>query len=296
MAKSPLVTKFEKLKSIRSRQAFCPVANLRAVVTPLTVSDDLSLKTMVTSPDLYDRQMSILLYNHTEFPDIAGPKPSFDQFISLISDFDKKSLLFAIYDATYGTLGSTKITCPKPDCRHTSEVVINAKDLLQPDTIKAVWDKPTVFQDYSIAVDIPLGDTSGSGISRIVFNMAIPTIKTHLDTLKLISIDDLKDNFDKTNSIVSKTEELVMLTKSISIYGEDELVPDDTVTSQFEMHTIVQNYISLDVVGIVIDAFDKEFSMYNPEFKKSLKCSNCGHNFDLPVDIEVALYRSFLRL
>lgn len=291
MSKTSLVSRLEKIKTIRSRQVYCPVAKLRAMVTPLTVNDDLTLKTMISSPDIYDQNVAILIYNHSDFPDLQGPKPSFEQFIEAISDFDRKSLLWGIYDATYSTLGKNQITCPK--CKHKAEIEILAKDLLHADSIKAQWDKEESFLDYTVPVDINIGLED---LNKLTFNVSIPSIKKHLDVLKLISVDDMKDNFNKFNSIVSKPEELCLITQSISVYGETENEIDEKITSTYEIHSIIQNYITLDVINDVMDAFDREFSAYNPEFKKELNCSSCGHHFNLPIDIEVALFRSFLRL
>jgi hypothetical protein len=291
MSNPNLIAKLQKLKSIRVRQVYCPVAKLRALVSPLTVSDDLSLKTMVSSPDLYDRELAIMIYNHAEFPDIQGPKPSFDQFIDAVSDFDKKSLLWGIYDSTYTTLGTQQITCPK--CKHKFENEIKAKELLSEDSIKSSWDKELGFLEYSIDVDIPL---ESEEITKFRFLINIPSIKKHLDVLKLISVDDMKDNFTKFNSIVSKTEELTLITKAIEVYGQDEETADDVIDNIFDIHNVIQSYVTLDVINIVIDKFDAEYSKFNPEFKKPLVCGACNHNFDVPIDIEVALFRSFLRL
>lgn len=291
MAKpSSIVSKFEKLKTIRSRQVYCPVAKLRAMVTPLTVSDDLSLKTMISSPDLYDKNLVILVFNHTEFPDIQE-QPTFEQFLEIVSDFDKKALLWGIYDATYNTLGKNQITCPK--CKHSSEVEILSRDLIGDDFIKATWEKPESFVDFFVPVEIEIGI---EGFSKLIFEVAIPTIKKHLDVLKLISIDDMKDNFNKFNTIVSKPEELALITKAISVFGDDLEFPEETVTKTYEIHSIIQNYVTLDIINDIITAFDNNLGIYDPKFKKDMKCTECGHGFSLPVDIEVALFRSFLRL
>lgn len=306
MSKSNTLAKLQKMKSIRQRQVFCPVSKLRAITSPLTVSDDLSLKTMVSSPDLYDRELAIMIYEHTDFPDIPNTKPTFEEFIENVSDFDKKSLLWGVYDSTYQTLGKHTLTCPK--CKAKLEQVILAKDLVQPDTFTGVWDKDVDFNNYSHPVIIEIGD---SELSKFIFNISIPSIKKHLDILKLVSTDDMKSNFSKFNSIVSKPEELALITKSVEVYGEipviapvieGELVidqiekPEDVITNIYEIHTIIRDYITLDVINTVIDAFDEQFAKYNPSFKKHIKCTDCSHEFDFPIDIEVALFRSFLRL
>jgi hypothetical protein len=307
MSKINTLAKLQKMKAIRQRQVFCPVSKLRAITSPLTVQSDLQLKTMVSSPDLYDRELAILIYDHTEFPDVPNVKPTFEEFIEHTSDFDKKSLLWGIYDSTYQTLGKHAITCPK--CKAKLEEIILAKDLVQPDTFAGVWDKDVSFENYTYPVDIEIGDVD---ISKFVFNISIPSISKHLDVLKLISTDDMKSNFNKFNSIVSKPEELALITKSIDIYGEavepaevdpgasplanQPQLPDDSITNVYEIHTIIKDFITLDVINTVIDAFEEQFSKYNPSFKKSITCKTCKNTFDFSIDIEVALFRSFLRL
>ncbi len=274
---------------------------------------------MVSSPDLYDRELAILIYNHTDFPDVITEKPTFDEFIENISDFDKKSLLWGIYDSTYQTLGKHSITCPK--CKAKLEENILAKDLVQPDTFTGIWDKDLDFNHFVYPVDIEIGDDD---ISKFVFNIAIPSIKKHLDVLKLVTTDDMKANFTKFNSIVSKPEELTLITRSIEIYGgvpiveEPELIatptdpiepnvvpvpvvvkpqtPDDVITNVYEIHTIIKDFVTLDVINVVIDAFDEQFAKYNPSFKKIITCKTCQNVFDFPIDVEVSLFRSFLRL
>jgi len=323
MSKINTLAKLQRMKAIRQRQVFCPVSKLRAITSPLTVNDDLALKTMVSSPDLYDRELAVLIYTHTDFPDVPTEKPSFDEFIENISDFDKKSLLWGIYDSTYQTLGKHNVTCPK--CKAKSEETVLAKDLVQPDTFKGVWDKELDFNNFNYPVNIEIGDVE---ISKFVFNIAIPSIKKHLDVLKLVTTDDMKSNFNKFNSIVSKPEELTLITRSIEIYSppeevvstdEDAIldpsvvqttpapapataetpvkqVPDDIITNVYEIHTIIKDFVTLDVINTVIDAFDEQFAKYNPSFKKIITCKECQNVYDLPIDVEVSLFRSFLRL
>jgi hypothetical protein len=288
MSKTTLHSKLEKIKSIRSRQVYCPVAKLRAIVSPLTVQDDLTLKTMVSSPDQYDLELSHLIYNKSQFPDVPGDKPSFEQFIEVVSDFDKKSLLWGIYEATYSTLGKHNITCPK--CKNKFESTIMAKDLLHIDTFKQTWEKEVSFDKYTVGVTI---ETGLEEISKYVFNIGIPSIKKHLNVLKLITVDEMKDNFTKFNSIVSKVEEVTLITNSIEVHSIDET---DVIDNIYDIHSTVQQYVTLDVINDIIDKFDEEFKAYNPSFKKDIKCNSCGNEFDFPIDIEVALFRSFLRL
>ncbi|MEO5348935.1 MAG: hypothetical protein H7836_04750 [Magnetococcus sp. YQC-3] len=95
------LSRLKNFNAIRQRQVILPIAKIRAMVSPLTVRDDLSLRTMVVSVDNYDRILSEILYRHTDFVDMNLPngetfnfevKPTLEQFLTMISDFDKRSL------------------------------------------------------------------------------------------------------------------------------------------------------------------------------------------------------------
>lgn len=92
--------KLESHRSIRTRQVYCPVTKISVHTTPLTVGDDLSLRTMITSPDLYDQELASLMYDHCQFPDF-DKRPTFEQFITSLSVFDRRAILWGVFSATY---------------------------------------------------------------------------------------------------------------------------------------------------------------------------------------------------
>lgn len=280
-------SRLEKFKQIRRRQVFCPVAKHRALVSPLTVADDLSLRTMITSPDIYDRELSRLIFEHCEFPDLAD-RPKYENFIEAMSHFDKKILIWGIFDSTYKTLGEQDLACPKCSEEFKDEVL--AKDLIDEDTIKRLWTKPVPFQQDSIDYTYNVGEED---LDKIVFSLSIPTIKRHLDMLKLLDATVIKSNMNNFGTLMSKTEELSLITNKAQIFFDKEN-PPDTLTTTREIHKLIGDYIALDSTKAIVDVFNEEYGKLDPEFKKVLTCPSCGHNFDFKVDVEVALFKSFL--
>jgi hypothetical protein len=283
--------KLEKFKQIRKRQVFCPVARHRVLVSPLTVADDLSLRTMITSPDIYDNELSHLIFDHCEFPDLQT-RPKYEQFIDNVSHFDKKILIWGIFDATYDTLGEQELTCPDAKCAEKFKQVIKARELITEDSIKNIWDKEEAFTTHFVEHTL---NVSEEDLDRIIFKLTIPTMKKHLDILRMIDAAMLKDNMSKFGTLMSRTEELALITKSINIYFDKnpESQPSELKTAR-EIHRMIGDYIPLDEIANIIKSFNDEYSKMDPEFKAMIQCPTCGKEFPFKIDMEVALFRSFL--
>jgi hypothetical protein len=319
--KSGVLGKLKSFNNIRQKQVTLPVAKARAVTSPLTVRDDLSLRTMVVSPDVYDRILSELMYRHTEFLDMVLPdgtqfkfneKPTFDQFQSMVSEFDKKSLLWGIYASTYETFGKQDITCPS--CQDKWEDVVTAEQIVAPDSFQ-IWAEDEPFTKYVFPVDIEL--TDNPEISKFRFNTYVPSIKDHLGVLRLVTSEKMKDNFDKFGKILSSSEELSLITKSIEVFSPESAKVDEPVQvinleenqeevpktepiatevpkqelerieGLFDVYQTINEFIPLNIVDDVAKKYDEKFKKYIPTFKKPIECGKCRNNFDFPVDIEL---------
>lgn len=291
MSQESALSKLQKFKEIRKRQVYCPVAKHRVMVTPLTVADDIALRTMVSSPDIYEQELLKLIYEHSLFPDISGgTKPNFDKFAENFSNFDKKILIWGIYDSTYGKLGTHQLVCPK--CKTEFKDTVLIKSLVSEDTIKELWthDVPFTQYNHNLTIDVGLED-----FKKIEFQLTIPSMKKHLDIMSLLNMDEIKDNVNKYNSVLSKQDELALITTAIRLYETDENF--DEIIGFSDIHEVICNFIPLDVSQDVLDGFDDVFGIFDPKFKKEITCANnaCKHKFDLDVDIEVAMFRSFFR-
>ena len=130
------------INRIRRKEIILPIARREVVVSPLSVGDDLILKTALISPVKLDKELMYLLWQHTEFwfpnreeiaqpevkngvqmpPQNRGRKKKFksqeeddqsggkyrgiseQEFYNTISYFDKLVLIWGIYNVTYGLM------------------------------------------------------------------------------------------------------------------------------------------------------------------------------------------------
>ena len=66
MALSEFLKMMQTISSIKKQEVPLPIARKSAVVNPLKVGDDLALRSSLVSPVNYDKDLTRLLYNHTE--------------------------------------------------------------------------------------------------------------------------------------------------------------------------------------------------------------------------------------
>lgn len=277
-----------QLNKIKQREVPCPIIKSRAITTGLMTIDDLALKTTIAAPDMYDLELTKLIYKHTTFPDLED-KLSFKTFTESLSYVDRKLLIWGIFASTYNTLGQIKIKCPYCDNEFTDE--IKADELLQPDSV-TTWEKEQPFNEYVYQFEYKC---ELENLYKIVFDTSLPTISQHIAVIQLLNADKLKDNFNKFGSIFSQAEEVTSALRSIKVFKtEDDINPDYYITSR-DIHKVVCNFFPLDISDFILEKYSQEFDKYVPVFKKPYKCSDCGNDFDYLADPEVSLFRQFFR-
>lgn len=279
----------KKLSSVRQKEVHCPLIKTRAITSPLKVADDLSIKSAIVSPDLYDLNISKMIYGNITFPDLKN-ELSFEEFINNVSYIDRQILLWGILFSSYKTLGKQQITCS--ECGNNFEDEVTLESVIQNDSI-TLWDHEQSFKEYNYQIEEKVENVDT--INRIVFNTGIPTIADHLEILRLIPTEKLKENFEKFNSLTTKSEDLTTVTRSIYVYKtEDDDSPDIFSTVQ-DVHHVIHAYLLMDFCENVFSKYNDQFSKYLPIFKKPYVCSKCNKNFNFNVDMEVALLRHYFR-
>lgn len=278
----------ENIAKVKQREVYCPMTKMRALVSPLLTCDDLSLRTTIASPDLYDQELSHLLWTHTKWPEVAEPI-DFKSFLENISYIDRQLLIWGMFASTYGTLGKTTITCPH--CGHKFEDDIKAEDLLQSDSITP-WDMNVPYTEYVHTITYA---ANVENVFKLEFHTSIPTIKQHIEILRLIPVDKIKENYQKFGTILSKPEELAAVTRSIKMYKiENDPEPVQWFTPA-DVHLIISQFLTIDIADNILDDYNGHFNKYVPIFKKNYKCTNCTNPFNYLADPEVSLFRQFLR-
>lgn len=278
---------FHKLKQ---REVFCPVSKIRVITTPLTVGDDLSLRTMVASPELYDQEIATLIYDHISFPTFSE-KPSFDDFITNISSFDRRVLLYGIYSTTYDKIGEEDVKCP--NCGNKHKDTIKSSEIIHEDSY-TIWDKDESFTEYRLTVPIEICPDTDNSINSIEFVVKVPSIADHFNVLSLVSPEQIKINYEKTNSILSKTDELVLITEKMVIRST---VDGESIIEEIDefdyIHTAIREYITSDITNTVIEKYNAEFDKFSPKFEKRYQCKKCHFKHNVNIQLELSLFRNF---
>lgn len=276
----------ETISNIKKQEVPIPIARKTGIVGPLTVGDDLALRTSIVSPVNYDREISKLLHSHTEFVLSQGETPTketFEQFCATTSNIDKICLIWALYKTTYDTLGMRDFVCEKENCKTKFKNDVPLDDLIQEDSF-IPWNEEIPFHDYIYPIDIDYVDY----VYR--FESRLPSMKEHNKLLSNISIDTLQNNMTQTGSIFAKKEQIALLTKSISICKKGESSGVRTENMQ-EMLIAFQSYIPQTVSDDFFKKYNEKFDRYYPKFYTNIKCPQCDSIQEYKVDLEVEFFR-----
>jgi hypothetical protein len=287
--------KLGKIKEVRKTQVHCHVAQQRAMVSSLMTKDDLALRTAVISPDLYELELSKIIYKYTEFPDVEEPI-AFPEFLKGISFPDRQMLTWGLFAATYRTLGKQTIACNNTlsdgnTCPYVHEEEILAEDLINPDMF-APWDNEAPFFEYVYPVE-EVFDIEG--LYKISLDLCVPSIQDHINVIKLIPADKIKDNFNRLGLMLSRSEALSTVTKNIKMYASPEDKEPEIFKTPVEIHYAIDQELPLDLTSKFMNKHNEMFGKYFPTFKKTFMCPECQNEFDFVTNIEASLFYQFFR-
>lgn len=272
------------LKDIKKTEIILPISRKNALVTPLLLGDHTVLKTTLSSPQNYDREMIKCLHKHTTILDNGKEKKyTFDELVQQISNIDKLYLIWACYKTTYEDLGLREVVCDKCKEKHNYKIIID--DLIQEDTI-TLWEEEDIeFYKYTYPIEIAYENYT------YTFETSIPTIQKHNQVLGTLSINKIKANLE-AETVLSPAEELAVLVKSISIKKDDvEIAKTNTL---HEILATMEHALPSIVFEKLIEKYRERFDRYEPKFYTMLHCPKCENDIKYDVDIETEFFRRIL--
>ncbi len=285
---SDFLQTLSRVSSVKKTMTALPIIQQQVQVSPLVVGDDLALRTSLTSPVFYDREIVRLLHSRTEFVSIEQ-ELSYEDFISHISNVDKLSLIWALFKATYETLGERQFTCPKENCVHNKEPFkeeVLLQDVIQEDTYQ-IWEEEAPFHEFSYQIDIPHKDVIYSFMARL------PSIANNNQILATVSTETLQNNLEKTGSIYSRAQSMALLVSAMQVSGKDaesDITPVQTNHLQ-ELMIAFNSYVPYTVSEEFLVKYNEKFEKYIPDFYKVVECPVCGEEVRNDFDLEVEFFR-----
>ena len=290
MALSEFLKVAEIISNIKKQEVPLPIARKTAIISPLKVGDDLALRTSLTSPVNYDREMTRLLNSHTEIqnPDGTLSRENYELFCTTTSNIDKICLIWGLYKTTYETLGKRTFKCDKENCKAEFKEEVLLDSLIQEDTFLP-WEESEQFYEYVFPIEVPYDDYI------YVFESRLPSIRDNNKLLSNLSVEMLQHNLDSTGSIFNRSEQMALLTKSIMIKKKDVAIPDPPKTDNIqEMLIAFRQYIPHVVSEDFFKTYREKFDKYYPKFYTFVKCPSCGNDVRFQVDLEVEFFRRSL--
>lgn len=281
----------QEVSSVRRQEVPLPIAKKVAIVSPLSVGDDVALRTSLVSPVNYDREIIKLIYNHTEIYNSDGKlfKEKLETFTSTISNIDKICLIWGLYKSTYDTLGTRIIRCDKENCKTEFKEDITLDSLIQEDSF-VPWEESIPFYEYVYPIEIPYDKFI------YLFESRIPSIRDNNSLLSTLSVDVLQHNLQTTGSVFSRAEQMTLLTKSITIATrEGNNVQELSSTKNLqEILLAFKEYIPHVVSEGFFDLYTQKFDKYYPKFYTNLTCPGCNSPVRFEIDLEVEFFQRSL--
>ncbi len=313
----------KEINKIRRTEAVLPIARKEVVVSPLSVGDDLILKTALISPVKLDKELMYLLWQHTEFwfPNNEGAQPEQpektpegvimppksggrkkktkhledrtggkyksipeQEFYNTTSYFDKLVLLWAIYNVTYGTLGKQTIKCTH--CEKDFDVEVIVDSTLHDDTME-LWDKTRPpFNQYTEDIEIPINNDF-----VLRFSVCIPSMADFNRLLGLVPTSEIQHNLETLRSEFNTEQLMTLYTKKLGVYNKNE--PDKIITSGYtrEILSSIKDCVNIDVASEFFKRYADKFSKYNINFYTQNTCPHCGGEVKTAVDFEYQFFR-----
>lgn len=295
-----------QVTDIKKTETILPVARKTAIVTPLVTGDDLTLRTSMTSPINYDKDLSRLLHKHSTFvnENKEHVKPNYQEFCGTTSNFDKMSLLWAVYKASYDVLDSArKIKCTNNvnKCEEEFPVDIGLDDILHEDTF-VIWDETKKDdEDNDVFVPFyefkyPIAIEYGSEEDTIFYEFLtmIPSINNNNHMLGMISNDTLQYNLENIGTIFSTTQQIALVTQAARISSKSGKFETVETIDKNEILLALENAIPKSVSDDVLEKYNERFNKYMPKFYKEVACPSCGHKFNYNIDLELEFFRRSL--
>ena len=247
------------LAGTRAVEVDLPILQTKAIVTPVTGSEDLQQKTMRVSGSTFIRTFNELLYAHTTFDSLKFE--SADDFVNHLTPPDKQMLVYALLDATFAKLPEKIISCP--NCGTKGHYEVPPSMLIHDDTIEKSWAEEKDFDEYEIVSKIIEGFT-------VTYKM--PTEQDRMFILEEKESSDMRSSVEDNNDIMTTLEMFCVYISKIEIK-----TGDDTLTLTDKIKDIIPTIkgMPLELQSKLLDDDSvKPLVDYAPSFYLSLECDN----------------------
>jgi hypothetical protein len=243
----------------------------------------------------YKKRLYKAIWTHIENTSVG--KMDFATWMKVTSYFDVETLLYGAYCQTFPYENKYSLRCPKPDCNHPFDAVVNNSTLIETRGQEAeIYSKineiiANVKNAKELVQNSHVHTTKRVSVdeSKIVFDIHIPSIFDYLEGILSNVNEQFAEEYSTTLGITLFIKEiLVPDVVSFQRTGKLTFIP---IRDKARMIDLISNLPYYDGLQIA-DEINKFTDRYRIEYSiKNIACPSCGHEIkEVPMSMEDVLF------
>jgi len=275
--------KVQELAEINSISIELPITGKKVLISPMTGTEEQRLRTGAVDPETFLTQVNKLLYNHIEYAD-GSSLPSFEDFLNTLYPHDKTMMIWALLAATYSTLPSMEKVCQK--CKEPYEVIMHPDELMHLDSVPQIWQEDKSPEEFSLKSTILKGN--------LTIEVGIPSEKKRLEIASAFSADQMKNNIQESNNILSFSDNLIYFIKRIVFKDTNgDIILQNPINEIYPFMVNLPPKVK-DAIreNVSLEHFDK----YLANFYHESRCPHCGNTEKVDIVPEIEFFRKALSI
>jgi len=248
-------------------EIMCPQSRRTFTVKSMNIAEEEKLKgSFMFSAKMLDH-LNKCLFDST----IPEKRPediqTYSDFLEKISVIDRQAILFGLYHITYGEIRNYEVGCES--CEKTYSITTNTKDIF---SIKLSADDKLMEKTFPANLEI---------FSKIVVYVKQPSLKEEFDAMNAYAPN-------LSGESLAYVENCILIDK-IEEFGED----GEILSSYNTLEDIMDGFKTLPSKDKrkIQEVYKEKFGDFSVNLKMKSRCTFCGHEEDLTIDLVSQFFR-----
>lgn len=260
---------FNKKNTIGSIETQLPVSNMIVTCNPMGSLDEITVKTITGSIQMYVDANIEVFFSCMRFPE--------DSWVKNLNDFkqlpeaDYMAAVYGVMKASFKTLNNSSFRCKNENCTNPDENNVfkftPTMNMIQIEYPQGIFDSPN--KDFR-------KDTFVSELGNITITYKFDSIGERIDIFKNKSNEEIRNNIQKIRALVSKIETIPLFVDSITITDES-LDKPIVLSTKSEIMIFIHrlNTSSKEIIEASNDKYIDHILGYQPKFSAKIECPHC---------------------
>lgn len=259
---------FNKKNMIGSIETQLPVLNETIVCNPIGSLDEITVKTITGSIQMYIDTNIELFYKCMVFPETSWVKTIEDY--KQLTEADHMAAIYGVMSASFKTLNNSSFKCKNEECPNETKIfkVTPRMDQIKIEYPQGIFDSPN--KDFR-------KDSFISELGNITITYKFDTIGERLEIFKNKSNEEIRNNIQKIRALITKLETVPLFIDSIKIEDtslEKPIILNNKNEIMIFIHKL--NTSSKEIIEASNNKYIDHILGYQPKFSAEIECPHCG--------------------